>query len=72
MSAQLRSKIRRFFFVRARGPRASVMHRVYKTRYEPVEGDMTACGVVISKTWQWITPLMRKLPKCKRCEHATG
>lgn len=67
----LRAKLRRFFYVRL-SAKHRVMHRVFKTRYQPVEGDLTACGVSLSTKSQWITPLMGKLPRCKRCENAAG
>lgn len=62
--------IKRFFYVRAEP--AGAMHRVYKTRYQPVEGDKTECGKILTPKWHWVTPLMKKSARCKRCEHASG
>lgn len=64
----LAKKLRRFFFIRTCAGR--VMHRVYKTRGMPVEGDLTQCGIFVRPKWQWITPVAGRLPKCKRCENA--
>lgn len=64
-----RKALRRFFFVRIAGGR--VLHRVYKFKDNPVEGDQAECGLMMKRGWKWVTPLSqdRKLKKCKRCEH---
>jgi len=63
-------RVRRFFFVRSPG---RCLHRLYKTRYSPVEGDRTACGIAVTTTWSWVNRC--KLPRvklCRKCENAAG
>lgn len=65
------SALKRFIYVAA--PTGRKLHRIYKSRYNPVEGDKTACGALINTTWRAagfgdkIT-----MTRCRRCEHATG
>lgn len=69
----LARRLRRFFFVAS--PTSVVKHRVYKTRDNPVEGDLAACGVAVRTGWRWIYYSHKdatRLRKCKRCEHAAG
>lgn len=66
-------KLRRFFFVKLVGGR--VKHRVFKTRGNPVEGDLTECGIPVTAKWYWIHVLSsqkKRVPTCKRCENAAG
>lgn len=64
-------KVRRFIYVRSASGRK--LHRIYKTRYNPVEGDRTACGLPVTTHWH-IAHLGDKimLRRCLKCERADG
>lgn len=65
------SALRRFIYVVS--PTGRKLHRIYKSRYAPVEGDKTACGMLIATTWR-AAGLGDKIINtgCKRCENAAG
>lgn len=63
------SKIRRCIYVLT--PTGCRLHRIYKSRYNPVEGDKTACGLIINTTWR--RPSFRDnvgMSLCAKCEKA--
>lgn len=64
MSPILKS-LARFFYVRCSD--SAPMHRCYKSRYNPVEGDITECGRIITTKWHWVTPLKKRSRICLKC-----
>lgn len=59
-------KVRRFFYVRSVSGRR--LHRLYKTRYNPVEGDRTACGIPVTPRWRNVSSATTVLRRCANCE----
>lgn len=65
----IRKALARFFYVAL--PAGVVKHRVFKMRGNPVEGDLTQCGIAVKPRWRWITPISadaKFLRRCRRCE----
>lgn len=64
------SKVRRFIYVvPPTGNR--LLHRIYKSRYNPVEGDKTGCSAVITTKWRkagFTDKITRR--RCSKCEKA--
>lgn len=58
---------KRFIYVVS--PKGARLHRIYKARYNPVEGDKTACGLLLSTSWKQ-AGLGDKITKrrCLKCE----
>ena len=63
-------KVRRFWYVVKPGRR--VLHMVYKSRYNPVEGDKAACGLYVQKGWLFgaTASSLVGARRCLRCERA--
>lgn len=61
--------IKRFIYVVA--PSRTRLHRIYKSRYNPVEGDKTACGLLITPKWKQ-AGIGDKITtrRCLKCERA--
>jgi hypothetical protein len=63
------STVKRFVYVVA--PAGRRVHMVYKTRYQPVEGDKTACGQTLSTTWKVAgLGFLATKRRCLKCERA--
>lgn len=64
-------RVKRFIYVRS--PSGSRLHRIYKTRYNPVEGDKTACGVPVTTQWSVADGADKAVKRrCVRCENVSG
>lgn len=62
---------KRFIYVVSRAGRR--LHRIYKDRYNPVEGDKTACGMIIATDWKQAGPGDRMTKRrCFKCEKSDG
>lgn len=61
-------RVRRYILVASP---TQFLHRIYKTRYNPVEGDKTACGTAVTTKWRRAAPADKAThSRCLRCEKA--
>lgn len=63
------SAVKRFFYVRS--PRSHLRHRVFTKNMHVIEGDKTACGIVVPTHWKLAgSDKQSALARCRRCEKA--